>query len=98
MDWRLGVSPRALDPVGMSFNWLQLDVPGSDSFSRAERIYSDCPQRGYAAEYLTGLKPSQPVEDVLRPFLDEFFAYSGFLDAGTCTDVTLSTGGDIAAR
>jgi hypothetical protein len=92
MDWRLGISPRAVDPLGMSFSWAHLDVPGSESFSRAERIYSDCPQHGYAANRLRGLKPSQPVEDLLRPFLEEFFAYSGFLDASACTAATLSTG------
>ncbi|MFE6128571.1 hypothetical protein ACFQ6Q_09905 [Streptomyces sp. NPDC056437] len=90
VDWRVGISPRAVDALGMSYNWEQLDVPGSETFSRAERIYSDCPQDGYAADRLMGLKSSQPVEDVLRPFLEEFFAYSGFLNAGECTEATLS--------
>ncbi len=40
VDWRFGISPRAVDPVGVSFNWERLDVPGSESFRRAERIYS----------------------------------------------------------
>lgn len=92
VDWRLGISPHAVDPLGVRFNWARLDVPGSESFRRAERVYSDCPQDGYAADRLMGLKPSQPAEDLLGPFLEEFFAYSGFLDASACTAATLSTG------
>ncbi|QNA75396.1 hypothetical protein C8250_029035 [Streptomyces sp. So13.3] len=90
VDWRVGITPRAMDAVGASFNWVRLDTPGSESFSRAERIYSDCPQVGYAADRLLGIKPSQTAADVLKPFLDDFFAHSGFLDAGACTETTLS--------
>ncbi|MCX4976257.1 hypothetical protein [Streptomyces sp. NBC_00620] len=78
-DWRIGVSGR-ISTIKGQVVWQTLDVPGSDSFARAERRYADCPRIGFAAERLLSRKPDEAAITIVRPVLEELLMHAGYLD------------------
>ena len=89
LDWRVGASGSLSTPNG-SVTVDEFDTPHAGEFKRAERHDLLCQPAGFAPGELTGLKPTAPIEKMIRPIIEDMLANSGFLDPRGAADVIMT--------